>query len=193
MTTTEATPRTAGTAAALSRTRSLRQVLQIQSFQILLVLLVIFLIFAALAPEVFPTWGNVRQIIQNVSILGVLGIGMTFVIVTSGIDLSIGSNLVFSGVVAAKVMQAMGGHGWGTAIVGIFVAIGCGLGWGLLNGVLIAKAKVPPLIVTLGTLGGALGLAQVITGAWISGKFPRCSRTRSVTATSPGPRFQQSP
>ena len=164
MTTTEATPRTAGTAAALSRTRSLRQVLQIQSFQILLVLLVIFLIFAALAPEVFPTWGNVRQIIQNVSILGVLGIGMTFVIVTSGIDLSIGSNLVFSGVVAAKVMQAMGGSGWGTAIVGIFVAVGCGLGWGLLNGVLIAKAKVPPLIVTLGTLGGALGLAQVITG-----------------------------
>ena len=164
MTTTEAVARTAGTAPEISRTHTLRQVLQVQSFQILLVLMVIFLVFSALAPEVFPTWGNVRQIIQNVSILGVLGIGMTFVIVTSGIDLSIGSNLVFSGVVAAKVMQAMGGSGWGTAIVGIFVAVGCGLGWGLLNGVLIAKAKVPPLIVTLGTLGGALGLAQVITG-----------------------------
>lgn len=164
MTTTEATPRTAGTANALTRTHSLRQVLQVQSFQILLVLLVIFLVFAAMAPEVFPTWGNVRQIIQNVSILGVLGIGMTFVIVTSGIDLSVGSNLVFSGVVAAKVMQSMGDTGWGTAFVGIIVSVGCGLGWGLLNGVLIAKAKVPPLIVTLGTLGGALGLAQVITG-----------------------------
>lgn len=164
MTTTEATPRTAGTTSALTRTHSLRQVLQVQSFQILLVLLVIFLVFAAMAPEVFPTWGNVRQIIQNVSILGVLGIGMTFVIVTSGIDLSVGSNLVFSGVVAAKVMQSMGDTGWGTAFVGIIVAVGCGLGWGLLNGVLIAKAKVPPLIVTLGTLGGALGLAQVITG-----------------------------
>ncbi|MFJ6028709.1 ABC transporter permease [Pseudarthrobacter sp. NPDC092424] len=164
MTTTEVTPRTAGTPSALTRTRSLREVLQVQSFQILLVLMVIFLIFAAMAPDVFPTWGNVRQIIQNVSILGVLGIGMTFVIVTSGIDLSIGSNLVFSGVVAAKVMQAMGDAGWGTALVGIVVSIGCGLGWGLVNGVLIAKAKVPPLIVTLGTLGGALGLAQVITG-----------------------------
>ena len=164
MTTTEAVPRTAGTAPEISRALSLRQVFQVQSFQILLVLMVIFLVFSALAPEVFPTWGNVRQIIQNVSILGVLGIGMTFVIVTSGIDLSIGSNLVFSGVVAAKVMQAMGDTGWGTAIVGILVAVGCGLGWGLLNGVLIAKAKVPPLIVTLGTLGGALGLAQVITG-----------------------------
>lgn len=163
MTTTEAVPRTSGTASEISRAHSLRQVFQVQSFQILLVLLVIFLVFSALAPEVFPTWGNVRQIIQNVSILGVLGIGMTFVIVTSGIDLSIGSNLVFSGVVAAKAMQAMGDSGWGTALVGILVAVGCGLGWGLLNGVLIAKAKVPPLIVTLGTLGGALGLAQVIT------------------------------
>ncbi|QDG68460.1 ABC transporter permease [Pseudarthrobacter sp. NIBRBAC000502772] len=164
MTTTEAVPRTAGTASEISYPHTLQQVLRVQSFQILLVLVVIFLAFTALAPDVFPTWGNVRQIIQNVSILGVLGIGMTFVIVTSGIDLSVGSNLVFSGVVAAKVMQAMGGSGWGTAIVGIFVAVGCGLGWGLLNGVLIAKAKVPPLIVTLGTLGGALGLAQVITG-----------------------------
>lgn len=164
MTTTKAVPRTAGTAPEISRAHTLRQVLHVQSFQILLVLMVIFLAFTALAPDVFPTWGNVRQIIQNVSILGVLGIGMTFVIVTSGIDLSVGSNLVFSGVVAAKVMQAMGDSGWGTAIVGILVAVGCGLGWGLLNGVLIAKAKVPPLIVTLGTLGGALGLAQVITG-----------------------------
>jgi ribose transport system permease protein len=61
-------------------------------------------------------------------------------------------------------MQSMGDTGWGTAFVGIIVSVSCGLGWGLLNGVLIAKAKVPPLIVTLGTLGGALGLAQVITG-----------------------------
>src|SRR6202020_1615654 len=48
--------------------------------------------------------------------------------------------------------------------VGAVVAIACGLGWGLFNGVLIARAKVPPLIVTLGTLGMALGLAEVITG-----------------------------
>ncbi|AIY02996.1 hypothetical protein ART_3397 [Arthrobacter sp. PAMC 25486] len=164
MTTTKTTRPTAAIDNLQPRTSLLRHILQVQSFQILLVLLAIFLVFTALAPEVFATWGNVRQIIQNVSILGVLGIGATFVIVTSGIDLSVGSNLVFSGVVAAKVMQAMGDNGWGTAVVGILVSIGCGLGWGLLNGILIAKAKVPPLIVTLGTLGGALGLAQVITG-----------------------------
>jgi len=136
----------------------------IQSFQILLVLLVIFTIFSILAPTVFPQWTNIRQIVQNVSILAVLGIGMTFVIITSGIDLSIGSVLVFSGVVSAKAMVAYGGGGWDTALVGLVVAMVVGCLWGLLNGVLVAKAKVPPLIVTLGTLGGALGLAQVITG-----------------------------
>ncbi|MCU1405503.1 MAG: transporter permease [Glaciihabitans sp.] len=141
-----------------------KRLLKIQSFQILIVLLVIMLIFSALAPSIFPEWTNIRQIVQNVSILAVLGIGMTFIIVTSGIDLSVGSVLVFSGVIAAKVMEAMGSAGWGVAVIGIIVSILCGTAWGLLNGFLIAKAKVPPLIVTLGTLGGALGLSQVITG-----------------------------
>ncbi len=140
-----------------------KRVLGIQAFQILLVLVVIYLIFTALAPDTFPGWINMRQVVQNVSILAVLGIGMTYVIITSGIDLSVGSVLVFSGVIAAKVMVAMGGDGWGTAAVGIVLSIACGVAWGLLNGFLIAKAKVPPLIVTLGTLGAALGLAQVIT------------------------------
>ncbi|MCU1404124.1 MAG: hypothetical protein JWQ43_427 [Glaciihabitans sp.] len=142
----------------------IRRLLKVQAFQILLVLVLIFLVFTALAPTVFPDWTNVRQIVQNMSILAVLGIGMTFVIVTSGIDLSVGSVLVFSGVVSAIVMRAVGGDGWPTALLGLVVAVGCGLAWGLLNGVLIAKAKVPPLIVTLGTLGGALGLSQVLTG-----------------------------
>jgi ribose transport system permease protein len=141
----------------------LKRAVKVQSFQILLVLVVIFAVFTALAPDTFPGWVNMRQVVQNVSILAVLGIGMTFVIITSGIDLSVGSVLVFSGVIAAKTMQSMGGDGWGTALVGIGLSIGCGLLWGLLNGVLIAKAKVPPLIVTLGTFGAALGLAQVIT------------------------------
>jgi ribose/xylose/arabinose/galactoside ABC-type transport system permease subunit len=108
---------------------------------------------------------NIRGIVQSTSILAVLGVGMTFVIVTGGIDLSVGSVLVFSGVVADKAMAAVsGGQGWGSAIVGALVAIACGFAWGLLNGFFIARAKVPPLIVTLGTLGMALGIAEVITG-----------------------------
>jgi ribose transport system permease protein len=137
---------------------------RLQALQIILVLAVIVIIFGAIKPGSFLTVFNIRGIVQNTSILAVLGVGMTFVIITGGIDLSVGSVLVFSGVVADKAMAAMGGQGWGAAIVGALVAVGCGLGWGLLNGFFIAKAKVPPLIVTLGTLGMALGLAEVITG-----------------------------
>ena len=85
------------------------RVFQVQAFQILLVLLFIYIVFSALAPATFPGWSNQRQVIQNAAILAILGIGMTYVIITSGIDLSVGSVLVFSGVIAAKTMHAIGG------------------------------------------------------------------------------------
>jgi ribose transport system permease protein len=145
-------------------TGRLARLARLQALQIIIVLAVIVIVFSALKPSAFLTVFNIRGIVQDTAILAVLGVGMTFVIITGGIDLSIGSVLVFSGVVADKAMAAMGGQGWGAAIVGLLVAVAAGLAWGLLNGFLIARAKVPPLIVTLGTLGGALGLAQVITG-----------------------------
>ena len=138
---------------------------RLQALQIIIVLAVIVVVFGILKPGSFLTVFNIRGIVQNTAILAVLGVGMTFVIITGGIDLSVGSVLVFSGVVADKAMAAVGGgQGWGSALLGALVAIGCGLAWGLLNGFLVARAKVPPLIVTLGTLGMALGLAEVITG-----------------------------
>jgi ribose transport system permease protein len=142
----------------------LARLARLQALQIIIVLAVIVVIFSILKPHAFLTVFNIRGIVINTAILGVLAVGMTFVIITGGIDLSVGSVLVFSGVVADKAMAALGGQGWSTAILGALVAIGCGLGWGLVNGFLVAKAKVPPLIVTLGTLGMALGLAEVITG-----------------------------
>jgi ribose transport system permease protein len=84
---------------------------------------------------------------------------MTFVIITAGIDLSVGSVLVFSGVVAAKAMADLSFP----PVAGLAVAVVAGTAWGLLNGFLVAKAKIPALIVTLGTLGMALGAAQLIT------------------------------
>jgi ribose transport system permease protein len=146
------------------RSGVLARLSRLQALQIILVLAVIVIIFGVIKPSSFLTVFNIRGIVQNTSILAVLGVGMTFVIITGGIDLSVGSVLVFSGVVADKAMAAMGGQGWGAAVVGALVAVGCGLGWGLVNGFFVAKAKVPPLIVTLGTLGMALGLAEVITG-----------------------------
>jgi ribose transport system permease protein len=135
-----------------------------QSVWILGVLLVIVAFFSIAAGGKFLSTSNFSLISQNVAVWAVLGVGMTFVIITSGIDLSIGSVLVFSSVVAAKVMESIGGNGWGTALIGIAAALVSGLLWGMVNGFLVAKAKIPPLIVTLGTLSIALGLAQVITG-----------------------------
>jgi ribose transport system permease protein len=145
-------------------TGRLARLARLQALQIIIVLAVIVVIFAAIKPGSFLTIFNIRGIVQDTSILAVLGVGMTFVIITGGIDLSVGSVLVFSGVVADKAMAALSGQGWGAAIIGLLVAVACGLAWGLINGFLIARAKVPPLIVTLGTLGMALGLAEVITG-----------------------------
>ena len=79
-----------------------------------------------------------------------------------------GAVLVFAGVAAGEAMHAGsadGTHaGWGTVVWGLVVALAAGLGWGLVNGFLRAIAKVPALIVTLGTLGAAYGLSQIITG-----------------------------
>jgi ribose transport system permease protein len=141
-----------------------RRLTSLQSVWILGVLLVIVVFFSITGGRKFLSTSNFSLISQNIAVWAVIGVGMTFVIITSGIDLSVGSVLVFSSVIAAKLMDAIGGNGWGTALVGILGALVTGIVWGALNGFLVAKSKIPPLIVTLGTLSVALGLAQVITG-----------------------------
>jgi ribose transport system permease protein len=142
----------------------LKRIGALQAVWILGVLLVIVAFFSIAAGSKFLSASNFSLISQNIAVWAVLGVGMTFVIITSGIDLSIGSVLVFSSVVAAKLMESIGGDGWGVAGLGILAALVSGAAWGMLNGFLIAKAKIPPLIVTLGSLSVALGLAQVLTG-----------------------------
>jgi ribose transport system permease protein len=141
-----------------------KRLTSLQSVWILGVLLVIVVFFSIAAGDKFLSTSNFSLISQNIAVWAVLGVGMTFVIITSGIDLSIGSVLVFSSVIAAKVMEQVGGDSWGVAGIGILAALVAGTAWGMLNGFLVAKAKIPPLIVTLGSLSVALGLAQVVTG-----------------------------
>jgi ribose transport system permease protein len=131
----------------------------------LLVLLVLMAAFSIMRPEQFPTSFNLRNVATDAAVLLIIGVGMTFVVITAGIDLSVGSVLVFSGVVAAKTMTGIAGAdaGWGPILLGLLAGLAAGAGWGAINGFLIAKARVPALIVTLGSLGMALGLAQVMT------------------------------
>jgi ribose transport system permease protein len=164
MTTTTTTPGTVIETSARHEGGLVGRLKAMQSVWILGVLIVIIAVFGVMAPATFLSAGNLTNIMQNVSIWAVLAVGMTYVIITSGIDLSVGSVLVVSSVVAAKAMEAMGGVGWGAALVGLVLAVVVGLFWGTLNGFLVSRAKVPPLIVTLGTLSVALGIAQIITG-----------------------------
>lgn len=135
-----------------------------QTAQIMLVLVVITAIFSLLAPETFFTLFNLRNIFINIAMFAILGIGMTFVIITAGIDLSIGSMLVFSSVIGCKVIVAFGGQGWGSTIGGLFACLIVATLLGAINGWLVAVANVPAFIVTLGSFSTVLGLAQITTG-----------------------------
>jgi len=129
-----------------------------------LILVALIVVFSLLEPSSFLGTDNARNISTDAAVLLVLATGMTFVIITSGIDLSVGGVLVFSGVVAAKVMHSAGGNNAGVIVLGLVVALLAGLAWGVLNGFLVARARIPALIVTLGSLGMSLGGALVITG-----------------------------
>jgi ribose transport system permease protein len=130
------------------------------------VLLLLVVFFTIASPGDFLTTYDITQIATNAAIYLVLGVGMTYVIIVAGIDLSVGSVLVLAAVLSGEYTIHHGGakSGWGTIAVSTLVALATGLAWGSLQGWLVAKAKVPPLIVTLGGFGAALGIAQIITG-----------------------------
>jgi ribose transport system permease protein len=141
---------------------------------IFLLLIVLVAIFATLRPQQFGSSYNLSQLAINSAILLVLAIGQTYVILAAGIDLSVGAVLVFASVVSAKLMLWLSGDpgstfgttdaGWGIIAAGTLASLLAGALWGAFNGVLVAFARIPALIVTLGTLGMALGFAQIITG-----------------------------
>ncbi len=129
---------------------------------IALILIALIALFALIAGDSFASIANARNIAMSASILLLISLGQLFIIVTGGIDLSGGAVLVFSGVVASTVMNSLGGT-LGGILAGLVAGILAGAAWGLVNGLLVTKARIPPLIATLGSMGMAMGLALVIT------------------------------
>ncbi|MBO6636727.1 MAG: ABC transporter permease [Roseitalea sp.] len=123
----------------------------------------LFAFFAAWNPTAVLSTYNVRNIIGDASTLLIVAVGVTFVVATAGIDLSLGAVLIFCQVIAAKTMIAVGGSGWDATLAGTAAALLAGIAWGTLNGVMVARLRIPPLIATLGTLGMAGGTALLIT------------------------------
>jgi len=133
--------------------------------------LILFVIALAILTEgnsIAPV--NMVNVIRQVSAIGIIGVGMTFVIITLGIDLSVGSILGLSAVVAASLAQNPGGSlvKFEGVDVPVIVAVLAGLAVGALagftNGVLIAKFRLAPFIATLGMMSIARGLAYIYTG-----------------------------
>jgi ribose transport system permease protein len=134
----------------------------------IVVLAVLSAVMAVLS-SAFLSVSNVLNILLSTSVFGVLAIGMTFVISSAGIDLSVGSILALSGVVGAILTSNLDWPWW----IGILGCLATGAATGAVNGFLITKGAIPPFIVTLGMLGVARGLALVLSdGVSIYGLAP---------------------
>lgn len=131
--------------------------------------LIIFLVTVALVGIVtkgdFFTARNLTNLCRQVSINGILSVGMTYVILTGGIDLSVGSVVALAGVAAGLVQVNMGyaSHGATGALLTLAVAVLVGVLAGLFNGLFIVRSKVVPFIITLGLMVIARGLALILS------------------------------
>ncbi|MFW5649616.1 MAG: ABC transporter permease [Candidatus Alkaliphilus sp. MAG34] len=126
---------------------------------LLFIVLVVLITLLSFSSEFFFTFHNLRNIFDHTSLYIILGIGMTFVISTGGIDLSIGATAALSGVCMAVAIHS----GLGTEIA-IFLGLVLGFSVGLCNGILISLLRINPFIVTLGMMSFVRGLALIITG-----------------------------
>jgi len=120
-------------------------------------LIAICIVLTILSPH-FLTLSNFFNISRQAAVITIIAIGETFVILTGGIDLSVGSLVTLTSCAMALVMINTN-----NIILGVLVGLAVGVGVGFINGCLVAKADLPPFIVTLGMLGIAQGMALVIT------------------------------
>jgi len=135
------------------------------------VLILIIIIFSLLAPQFFSI-SNLRNIFTQITINTIIATGMTFVIITGGIDLSVGSVMALSAVTLGKFITQV------EVNVGLYISLGIVAGlfvsaiFGLLNGAIAEKWKLPAFIVTMGTMNIARGAAMIITEARTLFSFP---------------------
>src|SRR5260221_11263778 len=128
---------------------------RVLAFAGLIVLLVVF----SIASPYFRTETNFLTIALATAVNGVLALGVSFVIISGGIDLSIGTVMTFGAVMSAVFIT-----NWNLPVpIGVLGGIGAGVLAGITNGIIIAKLKVPPFIATLGMLNVAKGLSLIIS------------------------------
>jgi ribose/xylose/arabinose/galactoside ABC-type transport system permease subunit len=133
---------------------------RVTEYVIVVAILIEAVVFAAIAPAFFSV-PNLINIALSIAITGILAVGMTMVILTGGIDLSVGSVVALAGVVAAMI--AARGGGTGSVLLGSAAALAVGALVGIFNGFVIAQFRVPPFVTTLAMLTICRGLVFIIT------------------------------
>ncbi|QHJ72483.1 ABC transporter permease [Planomicrobium sp. Y74] len=134
-------------------------------YSVIIAFIVIFIASAILNPR-FMDLNNQLNILMQVSIIGIIAMGMTVVMLSGGIDLSVGSVLALAGVISVLALNASG-----SILVGIFTALLVGSFAGFLNGLMVAKGRIASFIATLGMMAGARSIALYIAdGGSVSGE-----------------------
>jgi ribose/xylose/arabinose/galactoside ABC-type transport system permease subunit len=153
----------------------MRRLFQNQIFILLAVIIVLTIVVSILNPNFF-TFSNLKNILVQISVVSIMAVGAGIVIISGGLDISVGSMTSLLAVVGANII--FNGHSVALAVV---VTIGVALGCGLLNGVLAAKTNVAPFIITLGTMSIFMALSLIIGGGFsllLAGKFQFLGRGR---------------
>lgn len=133
----------------------------LNKYGILVVLAVMIVIMSFLSPR-FLSFSNLLNISRQISVMAIVGVGMTFVILSAGIDLSVGSIVALTGIIISYFVQELGAPVYLSVIIGLMSSLAVGL----LNGFFIAKIKIPFFIVTLATMVIGRGLCFIITGGF---------------------------
>ena len=139
-----------------------------RNINIVLVLVIMCVSLSGAVGNKFLTVSNITNVIRQFSFNALIALGMLLVIITGGIDLSVGSVFAFSGIITCMAIAQ-----WGCPVfVGVFLGLLSGVAFGYLNGSLITRMKLPPFIATLGTMSIARGLSYGITGGYPIGSLP---------------------
>lgn len=133
---------------------------KLAQYGIYAVFLFLVIIFGMMRPDTFFTVNNMMIVLRQISINGILAVGMTFVIISGGIDLSVGSILAYSSIVGASFAHP----GEFPLIVPLLIAILIGALFGGINGFVISRGDIPPFVVTLSISMVARGLTQLFNG-----------------------------
>ncbi|MBS5702525.1 MAG: ABC transporter permease [Butyricicoccus pullicaecorum] len=138
----------------------------LKNFGLIIIFIALVLVLAVISGGAFVKPGNLISLIKQTAVNGILAMGMMFVIISDGIDLSVGSTVGLTGVIACMLAHpaAEGSGGQFPLLVPVLVALLVGALVGACNGIGIAYGGIPPFIVTLGTMTAVRGLALIISG-----------------------------